>query len=285
MKKSIIALSALVASSVFVSAAASASETKSFDQLAIQSDDSFALKVLKAAGGDKNTQDVEVSAEDWQKVNGASGSVMALNMAAGTAGIGAFGGSGLSGGLLNAGLFFLGTTNKKPLAKFNLIQVIPAADLVEHSQQLADYLGKDVGTEYKIGSVKIGSKMTHPMFVKDAKAQLAPNKKEAGWAWLTYGVATPATSLNAEQASSLFGQSFEVGDYIVVTTSVSTCGELVLLDKLNAISTTYPTYLYVPPVDAVANRDCPDADNLRAKYQQVIDLNKKQTHLFVKPKA
>lgn len=51
MKKSIIALSALVASSVFVSATASAAETKSFDQLAIQSDDSFALKVLKAEIG------------------------------------------------------------------------------------------------------------------------------------------------------------------------------------------------------------------------------------------
>lgn len=85
MKKSIIALSVLVASSAFFSVAASASDTKSFDQLAIQADDSFDLKVLKAAGGNKNTQDVEVSAEDWEKVNGSSGSVMALNMAAGTA--------------------------------------------------------------------------------------------------------------------------------------------------------------------------------------------------------
>ncbi|CAM6938847.1 hypothetical protein [Morganella morganii] len=285
MKKSIIALSVLVASSAFFSVAASASDTKSFDQLAIQADDSFALKVLKAAGGNKNTQDVEVSAEDWEKVNGSSGSVMALNMAAGTAGIGAFGGSGLSGGLLNAGLFFLGSTNKKPLAWFNLIQVIPASELISHSQQLSDYLAKDIGTEYKIGSVKIGSQMTHPMFVKNAKAQLPPYKKEAEWSYLTYGVSVPKSTLNAEQASSLFGQSFESGDYVVVTTTVSTCGELVLLDKLNALNTTYPSYLYVPPVNKVANRDCPEADKLRAEYQQVIDLDKKQTHLFIKPKA
>ncbi|MGL4615291.1 MAG: hypothetical protein ACRCVV_15610, partial [Shewanella sp.] len=100
MKKTYSLTAALVCTALLSGCSSSPAkipEPKTLSQLNIQPDDSLALKVLKAAGSAYNTRDVEVSATDWEQINGASGSVMALNMAAGTAGIGILGGSGLSG--------------------------------------------------------------------------------------------------------------------------------------------------------------------------------------------
>lgn len=104
-------------------------------ELNIAPDDSFALKILKLGDSAVNSSDQNVSEEDWKKINGATPSVMALNAASGYAGVGVFGGSGFSGGLMNLGLGLLAASDDRPSRDFRLFQIVPVAE-IDKSEQL-----------------------------------------------------------------------------------------------------------------------------------------------------
>ncbi|MCU8107515.1 hypothetical protein L5M38_23855 [Shewanella sp. SM101] len=286
-KTSTFALTALVATALLGGCASTPKtvEPKKLDEVGIQAGDSFALQLLKLSGTAMNASDKTLTDEEWKKINGADSSVMALNMASGAAGIGMLGGSGLSGGMLNAGLSILASKNKDPYPIFSLIQVIPVEQLATHSQVLGDYLGKNIGTNYRLQEESFGSKKFLRLQVVGYDGYLATSKKYGDWGMLMGSVNSPISSLSSEQAAKLFNREFPTGNYVVVSSDLSYCAELPLFDRLIKITSEYPSFLYVPPKIPSSTKHCLEADKLRANYQQVIDLNSKDIHLLLKPQA
>ncbi|MCU8009943.1 hypothetical protein ACROAG_09670 [Shewanella oncorhynchi] len=286
-KTSTFALTALFATALLGGCASTPKtvEPKKLDEVGIQAGDSFALQLLKLSGTAMNASDKTLTDEEWKKINGADSSVMALNMASGAAGVGVWGGSGLSGGMLNVGLSILASKNKNPYPIFGLIQVIPVEQIPAHTQFLADYLGKDIGSNYRMQEEVLGSQKFLRLQVEGGGAYLATKDKYNGWSNLMSNLASHETSLTGEQAAKLFNRDFPAGNYAVVLSQVGTCAELPLFDRLNKLTSEYPSFLYVPPKDASRTRNCSEADKLRSNYQQVIDLNSKNVHLLLKPQA
>lgn len=256
-----------------------------FEQLNIADDDSLGLKVLKAARLSTNSQDVEIDSAELEKINGTSGSGVALNAAVGTAGLGMYGGNGISGGLLNVGVMLLGSTSKRPHSNFSIIQVIPKDEVDVEAKRLVNYFGKDVGTGYKLHTEDNHINVYDRLVVTGLNDRPYTLKDAPEWSYLMFTVAIKSALLNAEQLNKIFDKPFSAGEYYVVSSTVATCADPLVMDKLKSFKSQYQSYMYVPPKNPVANRKCTEVDEQRVKYQQVIDLNSGSVNLLLKPKA
>lgn len=278
MKKTIIALSVLVASSAFVSLVTLASDSlapKTVNQLDIESDDSFAFKVFKLGyGSHGNIKDMQISEEEWEKINGASGSVVALNAAAGSLGLGVISASGLSGGLLNAGLFFLGSGKVPPVPSFMFYQIVPT-DKIE---QAKDYLIKSYLPENQKFELTNGKDGRTIVLVESNFSDMPLSQYNGKYAAMSI---ITRTVLSGSELKSLLNIGDGKVDYAVLSLGIGSCYSLEN-SKLLAHTFDYPSYFYMPPKAPKSRKNCELVDQSLTDFPYIIDVNAKTQQFFVK---
>lgn len=254
-------------------------------ELNIAADDSLALKVLKLGDSAYNSKDTQVDAEKWKEINGADPSLMAVNMAAGAAGIGAFGGSGFGGGLLNAGLFFLASPNTKPALDFRIFQIVPVAEVDKSRLKIGDFIldglesSKSVMREQKDWN----DNTFYTLVYKDAPFPVA--YKKDGWDFLALSLSYPTTVASASELNKLLGTSLSDGRYVVTRTILNKCVEGEVVPRIKTNSFAYPTYLYIPPKDQLSVDQCENLDSMRGEVQSIVDVQTMTSQLLIKPKS
>ncbi|MCU8040707.1 hypothetical protein [Shewanella sp. SM69] len=278
MKKTY-SLAAVLACTALFSGCASTptdkSAPKTVSQLDIKSDDSFAFKVFKLGhGGHGNIKDKIVSDAEWEKINGSSGSVVAMNAAAGAAGLGVISGSGLSGGLLNAGLFFLGSGEIPPLPTFMFYQIVPAEQMEQAKGDLIKAYLPD-GQKFELTAGVDGRTV---VLVDSNYSDLPLPQFKGKFAALSIST---TTLLSGAELKSLLNIGDGSGSYAILKLGIGSCYQ-VESSKLLAQTFEYPSYFYMPPKAPNSRKTCESVDKSLTDYPYIIDVNTKTQRFFVK---
>lgn len=251
------------------------SSSKTVSQLDIQSDDSFAFKVFKLGHGSHgNIKDKIVSDNEWENINGSTSSVGAMNTAAGAAGLGVISGSGISGGLLNAGLFFLGSGKIPPLPTFMFYQVVPTEQVEKAKADLIKaYLPDDQKFELTDGVDG------RTVVLVDSNYSGLPLPQFKG-KFAAVSIST-TTLLSGTELKSLLNIGDGGGNYAVLKLGIGSCYQ-VGSSKLLAQTFEYPSYFYMPPKAPSSRKNCEFVDKSLTGYPYIIDVNTKTQQYFVK---